>query len=224
MTDYRPTTFDGIVGQPTAQIEGVLDGRNTPNFLFHGPPGTGKTTAAYVISRRLQGDPEQLMEFNASDDRGIEAVRTQIIPAVNQSTLSGAPRVVFLDEMDSMTTEAQQALRQPMEQSDAIFILACNDLGAVHDAVQSRCHVVEFGQLEDRAIRRRISQIAAEEGVDLDANEEATIVSFANGDMRTALQRYTAVARGAVASKPDGAAETDGKALEARAQEFLGEN
>lgn len=219
--DYRPTTFEEVVGQPTTEIEAMLDGDQTPNFLFYGPPGTGKTTTAYLIGQEVQGDPERIMEFNASDDRGIDMVRTQIIPAVNQSTLSGAPRVVFLDEMDSMTTEAQQALRQPMEQSSAVFVLACNDLDSVHDAVQSRCHVKEFGALSDRAIRNRITQIAQADGVDLEANEEATIVSFANGDMRCAIQRYIQTVRGV--TEEESVPQTDGNALEQRARTYIGE-
>lgn len=217
---YRPTTFEGIVGQPTDQIRALLDGKNTPNFLLHGPPGTGKTTTAKVISREVQGSTSELMEFNASDERGIDTVRERIIPAADQTTLSGAPRVIFLDEMESMTKEAQQALRQPMEQSDAIFVLACNDLDAVHDAVQSRCHVEEFGAVPAPAIRTRINQLAQLEGVQVSENDLKTITSFANGDMRNAIQRYEQIVNGSHDS--DASIETDGNTLEAQAQEFLG--
>lgn len=218
---YRPTTFDGIVGQPTDQIEALLDGKDTPNFLFYGPPGTGKTTTAHVIARRLQGSDSELMTFNASDDRGIDVVRDQIIPAADQSTLTGAPRVVFLDEMESMTKEAQQALRQPMEQSRAIFILACNELDAVHRAVHSRCQTFEFGPLSDTAIRTRIKQLADAEDVELDRDHLSMIVAYATGDMRVAIQRYQQVVRGAYKDDEGRKVQTDGNTLESDAQRFL---
>lgn len=217
--NYRPTTFDGIVGQPTDEIEALLDGEQTPNFLFHGPPGTGKTTTAHVISRRLQRSEGERMEFNASDERGIDTVREKIIPAADQTTLTGAPRVVFLDEMESMTTDAQQALRQPMEQSRAIFILACNDLASVHDALRSRCQTFEFGPLSDAAIKKRIQQIANEEGVELADNHLKSIPALANGDMRSAIQQYQQIVRGV--RPADEPVETDGTTLERQARSFL---
>lgn len=214
---YRPTTFDEIVGQQTEKIEGLLD--RGENFLFYGPPGTGKTSTARVISRDVQGSVSELMEFNASDDRGIDTVREEIIPATGQTTLTGAPRVIFLDEMDSMTREAQQALRQPMERSDSIFVLACNDIGAVLDAVESRCQTFEFGEVPNRAVKERIRQIADDEGVEVSSNQLKTIVAFANGDVRSAIKRYQQVARG-VTSDESETIQMDSYDLESQARKF----
>lgn len=186
---YRPTTWDEIVGQATDEIRALVDGRDTPDMLFYGPPGTGKTTVAYQIARDLQGTDKELMEFNASDERGIDVVREQIIPATRQGTLTGAPRVIFLDEMDSMTKEAQQALRQPMEQSDAVFLLACNDITAVHGAIKSRCYEFHFGEIDDSHVKELVHQIADEQDITLSTDQIETIASFANGDMRAAIQR-----------------------------------
>lgn len=199
---YRPTTFDEIVGQPTDQIEALLDGEHTPNFLFYGPPGTGKTTTARVIASEMPGNVEPV-EFNSSDDRGIDFVRNEIIAATGQRTLSGGTRVIILEEMESMTTEAQQALRRPMEESDDLFILLCNDVDGVHDALRSRCRDYEFGHLSDAAIRTRIEQLADRDGVMLTPNNYETIVSFAAGDMRQALTRYREIAVGVASTDAD---------------------
>lgn len=188
---YRPDTWNGIVGQPTDEIRARLRSPPYPNFLFYGPPGTGKTTTAYMIARELHGNTDELMEFNASDERGIDTVRESIIPAVDQTTLTGQVRVVFLDEMESMTTEAQQALREPMERSDAVFILACNDVTTVHPAVRDRCADYEYAALPDRAIRRRVEAVAAAEGLHLSESQLEHVVSFANGSMRGAIHHLT---------------------------------
>lgn len=186
---YRPTSWDEIVGQPTEEIRQCVDGHATPNMLFHGPPGTGKTTAAYQITRDLQGGVSDLMEFNASDDRGIDTVRERINPAVNQSTLTGAPRVILLDEMEAMTADAQQALRAPMERGNAVFVLSCNDRDSVHPAIADRCREFHFDAVPTPAMKQRLRAIADAAGLDVDEEHLSSVVAFANGSMRTAVQR-----------------------------------
>lgn len=220
---YRPDDWDELVGQPTDEIRALMDGRNTPNFLFYGPPGTGKTATAHLIAETIQGDDKELMTFNSSDERGIDTVRENVIPATGQTTLTGAPRVIFLDEMESMTKEAQQALRAPMEQSDAVFILACNEIDAVHEAIRSRCYDYEFGELSSTAIRKRLRQVADEYGVTITKQQRKMIVGFANGDMRKALQRFDQYATGAVPEEAQVAPGlSDGNQLEQQSQSYLG--
>lgn len=192
--DYRPTEWREVVGQPTDRIRADLE-RGARRFLFYGPAGTGKTTTAYLIANEVQGGTDSgYLELNASKDRGIDTIRDRIIPIKDATTLTGAPMVIFLDEMEAMTSDAQHTLRQPMEQSHAVWILTCNDVDRVIDPIQSRCYDYEFAALSDAAIRERIQQVAGEDGVDLTENDLDVITSFAAGDMRNAIQRYTQLA------------------------------
>lgn len=219
--DYRPRSWDGVVGQPVDEIQRLIDGAYTPNFLFYGPAATGKTTVAYLIAREIQGSVAELMEFNASDERGIDVIRDKIIPVVDQTTLSGAPRVIFLDEMESMTPEAQEALRQPMEQGKAIFVLACNEVDRVIDPLRSRCYDYEFGPVDAASIKERVQQLGEREGVDLSDDDLNSVASYADGDMRKAIQRYTQLARGIYSEERERTPTSDGVNMERAARDFL---
>lgn len=181
---YRPTELAELVGQPADEVRALLNGRETPNLLLVGPPGTGKTTTARCVARELHGSTEPLYELNASDDRGIDTVRDTIQRVAHNVTLSGEPPVVFLDECDSMTREAQQALRRPMENAPAVFVLAANDGEAIHDAVRSRCVTFAYDQVDRTAIETRLREVAQDLGADVNVGE---IASDAEGDIRRAL-------------------------------------
>lgn len=185
---YRPTKWAEIVGQPVDEIAALVDGRDTPSFLFYGPAGTGKTTTAYQITRDIHGTTDELLEYNASDDRGIDFVRHEVKPKAQSFTKSGHYPVVFLDEMDEMTREAQAALKQVIVQSPAVFILACNRIQAVDPAIQSRCYDYEFPALTQSAIKSRLAQIAGEHGIDVGEDQLSQIAADSDGDMRKAIQ------------------------------------
>lgn len=184
---YRPTSFDEVVGQPTDEIKPMVNGASTPNFLFYGPPGTGKTTTARIIAHEVSGG--EPFELNASDDRGIDAIRDRVKRVSRNQTLGGGPPVIILDECDSMTPEAQQALRAPMEHHPGVFILTGNDIRPLHSAIRSRCYDrgVEFDPVPDDAMRRRLNAVAHDADLYVRQEEIDRIVSAADGDLRMAL-------------------------------------
>ena len=190
---HRPQSLSGVVDQPTDRIESLVDGRETPNMLFYGPPGTGKTTAARALAYEIHGNPNNLHEINASDDRGINTIRDKInrlahVTVGAQATLEMVSPIVLLDEADSMTDDAYQALRSPMEDTPAIFILTANDVDGIHPAIKSRCHMFEFDYPSTSAIRARLSDIADAEGyTDISEERLRDIADKSNGDLRTAL-------------------------------------
>ena len=191
---YRPRRLDDIVGQNdiVVRLKSYVKTGNLPHLLFAGSAGVGKTTAAVALAREFFGDSWQtnFLEMNASDERGIDVVRTQIKEFARTSPLGGAEfKILFLDEADALTTDAQAALRRTMETyaRTCRFILSCNYSSKIIDPIQSRCAIYRFRPLDREAVIEEIRRIAAAEGLTLTEGALDAIVYVAAGDMRKAI-------------------------------------
>lgn len=202
---YRPVTLDDVVGNRDAvdRLRVIAKDGNVPNLILAGPPGTGKTTSVLALARALLGPAafkDAVLELNASDDRGIDVVRNKIklFAQKKVSLPPGRHKLVILDEADSMTAGAQQALRRTMELHSATtrFALAANASSKIIEPIQSRCAVLRYGRLSDADVLGRLQAVAAAEGVAvLDDGLEALIFA-ADGDMRQALNNLQSTAAG----------------------------
>ncbi|MHC1566214.1 MAG: replication factor C small subunit [Candidatus Syntropharchaeia archaeon] len=198
---YRPRKLDEVVGQDEVieRLKSYVEQGTIPHLLFSGPPGVGKTAAAVAISRELFGDKwsGNFRELNASDERGIDTVRNSIKNFARISPIGNSDfKIIFLDESDSLTPDAQSALRRTMERysNTCRFILSCNYSSKIIEPIQSRCAVFRFKPLTDEAIRKRIEYIASMEGIEITNGAIDAIVYIARGDMRRAINALQSAA------------------------------
>lgn len=187
---YRPETLEEVVGHDNIieRLSSFVEEDSIPHLMFAGPAGTGKTTSAIALAKDLYGDEwkQNFMETNASDDRGINVVREKIKNFARTKAVNADYKIIFLDEADALTTDAQQALRRTMEQfsENCRFILSCNYSSKIIDPIQSRCAVFRFNRLEEDEVKDYIERLAKAE--DFKISEEAVnaILRVAGGDLR----------------------------------------
>ncbi|MEK6844501.1 MAG: replication factor C small subunit, partial [Nanoarchaeota archaeon] len=191
---YRPSKFEDVVGQNeiVKRIKSLVQALNIPHLLFAGPAGTGKSTLALITVKDLFKEKwkENYLELNASDERGIDVVRQKVKDFARTKALENLPfKVIFLDEADALTKEAQQALRRTMENysSTCRFILSANYSSRLIDPIQSRCAIFRFKLLEKKDIIEVMKRIAEREKLKLDNNAFDSIYEGSEGDCRRAI-------------------------------------
>ena len=197
---YRPKTLRDVVGQEhfTMDATSWVEENNMPNMLAYGNPGNGKTAAMYALGRSILKDSftDNFIEVNASDDRRLETVRTTIKSVAQSGTIGDAPfRIMLLDEMDGMTSDAQNALKRIMERysSNIRFMITCNDKSKIIFALQSRCANYHFKPLSRSVILDVIKEILHAESITRFSEDElSTFINAGDLDLRRAITQVQA--------------------------------
>ncbi|EXV00663.1 replication factor C subunit 2 [Metarhizium robertsii] len=217
---YRPKSLDDVTAQDhtVTVLQRTLQASNLPHMLFYGPPGTGKTSTILALAKELFG-PEMMksrvLELNASDERGISIVREKVKNFARMQLTNPAPgyskkypcppfKIIILDEADSMTQDAQSALRRTMETYSKItrFCLICNYVTRIIDPLASRCSKFRFKSLDQGNARKRLEEIASAEGVPLEDGAIDALIRCSEGDLRKAITFLQSAARLVGASAP----------------------
>ncbi len=191
---YRPSRLSDIVGQDEIirKLQSFVNHRELPHLIFAGPAGVGKTTTALALTMELFGEGwrDNFLELNASNERGIDVIRENVkdFARIRPSNDLGF-KIIFLDEADQLTPEAQAALRRTMEMysSATRFIFSCNYSSQIIPPIQSRTVVMRFRPIKPQDMKKRIELIAKEENFAIDEDAMDAITEISEGDMRKAL-------------------------------------
>lgn len=210
---YRPKSLNDVTAQDhtITVLQRTLQASNLPHMLFYGPPGTGKTSTILALAKELYG-PEmfrtRVLELNASDERGISIVREKVKDFARMQLSNPPPhykdrypcppyKIIILDEADSMTQDAQSALRRTMETYSKItrFCLICNYVTRIIDPLASRCSKFRFKMLDQGNAKKRLEDIAENENVNLEDGAVDTLIKCSEGDLRKAITFLQSAAR-----------------------------
>lgn len=201
---YRPQRLDDIVGneETIERLKLIVRDGNMPHMIILGLPGIGKTTSVHCLAHELLGEhySAATLELNASDDRGIDVVRNKIKQFAQTKILlpPGRHKIVILDEADSMTPGAQQALRRTMEvySNTTRFAFACNQLSKIIEPLQLRCAILRYNRLADDEVLSRLLEVVKAEGVQASSEGLQALIFTAEGDMRQAINNLQSTAAG----------------------------
>ena len=197
---YRPKMMTDIISheEMIRSLGQYIKKKTLPHLLFFGPSGSGKTSTIMCCAAEIYGEyiDFMIMRLNASNERGIETVRSKIKNFVSGKNNIFLPKekqdvfkLVILDEIDSMTVEAQGMLRQTIEKYSTTtrFCLICNEIDKINWALRSRCTDFRFAPLNPKNMRVRLEDICQIENISYEKGALEAVVNISNGDMRSAI-------------------------------------
>ena len=188
---YRPKSLNEVIGQKliVERLKAFVKSGNFPNMIFAGSAGIGKTTCAIAMANDLYGNDTYaaFKELNASDSRGIDTIRGTVKDFAKTISIAQVPvKIIFLDEADALTADAQHALRRTMENfaKETRFILSANYASKIIEPIQSRCVVFRFKQLNEEDMREYVNRIVKSEGLEIDEKAIGALIYVGDGDLR----------------------------------------
>lgn len=187
---YRPKHLDEILGneEVVISLRRMLDTDNLPHMLFYGPPGTGKTTTIKAIAKMIYKKHynSSVLELNASDERGIDTVRNTIKTFAGTLSFGNQRKLIILDEADSMSRDAQNAMRRIIEDNskNVRFCLIANFSSKIIGAIHSRCAKFRFSPVSSASTEEKIKEICNAEKYEYTQDGIDTLIKISDGDMR----------------------------------------
>jgi replication factor C subunit 2/4 len=181
---YRPSSTEQILLDPylMEKIEKIIENKSIPNMILSGEPGTGKTSTILIIAHAIYKDMynDNVLELNASDDRGLSIINSTIIPFCQKITKI-PEKLIILDEADSITNKAQNLLSNLIAkyENTCRFVFISNNSNKINESIQSKCIIINFPKLKNNYIKEKIRDICEKEKIKYneDAIKELLIVS-----------------------------------------------
>jgi replication factor C subunit 2/4 len=186
---YRPQKLDNIIGNTNQIIffKKFIESGNIPNLLLNGEPGGGKTSAVIALAKEYLGDlyADYCMDLNASDERGIDVVRSKIKIFSQRKSCCNKYKIIILDESDNMTNPAQLALKRIMDQYEDTtrFFFTCNSIENIISSIQSKCKIMYFGRIEQKDIIFRLDEICKSENLNIEKDALLGIIELSSNKM-----------------------------------------
>ncbi len=203
---YRPNNINDIVHHEfiIKNLKNSIKSNNLPHMLFYGPSGIGKTSTIVSLAKTLYGEEnykKKILELNASDERGIKVIREKVKMFAQQSIKTSTSlsnlqenqnlqyKIIILDEADTMTSDAQAALRCIIEKYSNMtrFCLICNHVSKIIEPIASRCAKFRFSNISEESIKDKLKVIIEKEKVNIDEDELDLLINLSDGDLRKSI-------------------------------------
>ena len=187
---YRPDNFNEIIMSPFLKnkFDTIINSNTINNMIFAGEPSTGKTSMALFLSKQLNA---KVLELNASDDRGLNIINDIITPFCKRKT--DKPKIIILDEADSITSKAQHLLTNLMDEYNTKFIFICNEWHKIDEEIQSRCIIIHFPYLKDKKILKRMQFICEKENIKYEDGCLEELILLSDNDIRQCINNLEVI-------------------------------
>ena len=194
---YRPKFFNDILLDDILKVKfkNIIKSKQLPNLIITGETSTGKTSTILYLARKIYKNnyDTNVLELNASDDRGLNMIQTTILPFCKKKTCTS--KLIILDEADSITQKAQNLLNNIIaEYKEKIkFVFICNDNYKINESIQSRCMIINFPRIDKNKIKEKIIFICNNESIEYTNEGIDELISYSNNDIRQTINNLECI-------------------------------
>lgn len=197
---YRPKQSNEIILDPfiKQKIDKIFETKTIPNMIITGEPGTGKTSTIICLAKEIYKNTdfnENVLELNASDDRGLSIINNTILPFCKKKTKNSIIKLVILDEADSITSKAQNLLSNIIAEfrKNTRFVFICNDCSQITESIQSRCMIIKYGKISNEDLYTKIEQICIQENMKYTEGGIRTLLYLSDNDIRQSINNLECI-------------------------------
>ena len=197
---YRPKESKDIILDPfiKQKIDKIFETKSIPNMIITGEPGTGKTSTIICLAKEIYKNisfSENVLELNASDDRGLSIINNTILPFCKKKTKNNIIKLVILDEADSITNKAQNLLSNIIAEfrKNTRFVFICNDCSQITESIQSRCMIIKYEKISNENLFLKIKQICILENIKYTEEGINILLYLSDNDIRQSINNLECI-------------------------------